>query len=206
MDTNIILTFIDEISKDHDKFIQNRIKVDPINKEQLAGLLGGLGLDLNPSHALTILKFHAKQQNRILDENYATSLLSHENMHEIIRNKRILFDRRSETEKARLLTRLTSLNANQIKDLVVAIKKSPLKEKRSSSSDDITFSILSILRRHGDPMSRGEIAQKLNLDKSETTMSRLSRTLELMANKGDVKTIGVRASRRYLMPSRRQVA
>lgn len=200
MNTNLLFSFIDEIKSDHNAFIEKRINIDPIKRDKLIELIKKLGLTLQHANAHMLLKLHAKTIGKPLDEEFAERLLGHENMQAVIKNKNFFFDGiKDEEDKARILQRLLTLNVKQIEDIIVAMKKAPILNEKIKTSSDLQFDILHVLKSVGSHtcLARADIAAKLGLDQSETTMHKLTTALMALADSNKIKFEGERGSRRY---------
>lgn len=206
-DTALLFSFIDEIKEDHDNFLKTRVNIDPIKRDELIEIINDLGITLNHASAHSLLKIHATNCDRILDEDFARRLLSRPGFQAIVKNKKFFFDGVKDTEqKARILARLVSLNLDsdeKINDLVAALKKAPntvKKSPRRPHADDLEFAVIDVVRnvQSGMSLSRFEIAAKLGLNSNDATMmQKLTGVLMKLSTENRVAYNGERGSRRY---------
>lgn len=202
VNTNVLFQFINEIKEDHESFIEKRINIDPITRKELAGILQEIGLKLNAQATYTVLKLHSKNTEKVMDEDFARRMLGHENVVEIIRNKKFFFDSfKDELQKQQILKRLTTLEVNQIKDLVVALKKAPPDvRKRTSNMTDLQFEIIDHLRdaKTSSSLSRSDIAERLGINKNDSaSMQKLTNALMDLVNSNRIGYTGEGSHRKY---------
>lgn len=203
--SSLLFEFIDEIKEDQNKFIQERIEIEPITRIQLTQLIKNLELEISSKNSYFVLNLHANACEKILDYKLAKNLLSRENIQVIIKNKRFFFEAiKDEDERARILSRLVSLDKTQLENLISALKKAPeaLSTKKSfekkTSTNDFEFAVIETITNGNRPMSRSEIAQEIGIESTnDYLMKKLSNILICLSSAGKIMHEGERINRRY---------
>lgn len=181
MDTNTILSFIEEIKTDPNKFVENRV-ADEITQRQLSPILKEMNLQFTASSAFLVVKLHSENNNRLLSEAFTRRLLTQPNILIVIKNCQLLLGDKERDAQANLLRRLLALRETQLVNIVKAVEKAsgaPVATKRETTATKIK----SILAQY-EVFTVTNVLARLGMKNNKKNTQRVQKALENLVNDG----------------------
>ena len=182
MDTNTILSFIEEIKTDHNAFVNKRVAKE-VTKTQLRSIIKDMGLFCDVNSAYSVLTLHsANHDQRRLSEEFVRRLLSQSNVLLVISNYGLLLDGKDENSALNLLRKYLALEEVQLGSLVTALQREagvPAVEPRSTMATKIKM-----LMPGCEVITVEVVLEALDLRGNKENTNRVKKALEKLANDG----------------------
>ncbi len=186
-DTNTILSFIQEIQTDKNKFIREHA-AEPITRDKLSVLIKELDLPVNITCSKFVLSMQAEQANRVLSEEYARRLFQHPQYIVMIQNRRLFFDNKDETAQVQILGQLNKMEVEDIELLVKALRKLPGNKSVSKKEPTLGEQILELLRRSDEGLTLDDLAKAL----SSKNVPNIRRSIRQLINNEKVDIVNAK--------------
>ena len=182
MDTNTILSFIDEIKADHNAFVDKRVAKE-VDKTQLRSIVKDMGLFCDVNSAYSVLLLHsANHDQRRLSEEFVRRLLSQPKVMLIISSYDILLNGKDENCSLNILRKCLALEEVQLSSLVAALRAesgTPAVEPRSTMATKIKG-----LLSEQDILTVETVLGALGKRANKENTNRVRKALEKLANDG----------------------